>query len=353
MKKCPECKKLIEDNLKECPECGFPFDNTNKPTEESDSGKDIDVNLENEKLSDVTDNPVDETVSELEENSNKEFQTILEVENLDTDNIELQEEKKSESKSNNDIEQMIDVNKKKIGLNKQMICKIVVGVVLVISLISVFYFNGKAHEYEKKYKDVTQELETVSQKNDSLEATVSKLNSKIEELENGAAAQLVDIKNAYEKGEWEKVVDLASKLHEKYNGSEEDKQAQEMSAQSQAKIDEVKAAKEAEKAKGYETGITYNQLARTPDKYKDKKVKFSGKVVQVIEGDDSVQIRLAVNDDYDTILLGEYSTSIVSSRVLEDDHITIYGTSVGTISYESTMGGTITIPGVYIDKIKQ
>ena len=85
-----------------------------------------------------------------------------------------------------------------------------------------------------------------------------------------------------------------------------------------------------------------------------KKVKFSGKVVQVIEGSgDDVQIRLAVNDDYDTILFGQYSSDIVSSRVLEDDYITIYGMSVGTISYESTMGGTITIPGVYIDKIEQ
>ena len=153
-----------------------------------------------------------------------------------------------------------------------------------------------------------------------MEATVSELNSKIEELENGAASQLVAIKNAYEKGEWQNVIDLASKLHEKYNGSEEDKQAQEMATQSQAKIDEEKAAKAAEEAKGYETGITYDQLARTSDDYKDKKVKFSGKVVQVIEGDGSVQIRLAVNDDYDTILLGEYNTSIVSSRALEDDY---------------------------------
>ena len=108
-----------------------------------------------------------------------------------------------------------------------------------------------------------------------------------------------------------------------------------------------------EEAKGYETGISYDQLARTPDDFKGKKVKFYGKVIQVIEGTASVQIRLAVNDDYDTVLLAEYSSSIVSSRVLDDDHITIYGTSTGTISYKSTMGGTITIPGVYVDKIDQ
>ena len=94
-------------------------------------------------------------------------------------------------------------------------------------------------------------------------------------------------------------------------------------------------------------------MARTPDDYKGQKVKFYGKVVQVIEGDDSTQIRLAVDDNYDTVLLGEFDKSIVSSRVLEDDYITVYGSSVGTISYKSTFGGTITIPGVYIEKIDQ
>jgi hypothetical protein len=34
----------------------------------------------------------------------------------------------------------------------------------------------------------------------------------------------------------------------------------------------------------------------------------------------------------------------VSSRVLENDIITVMGVSAGLISYESTMGGTITIP---------
>lgn len=132
------------------------------------------------------------------------------------------------------------------------------------------------------------------------------------------------------------------------------KAQQEAEAQAQAQAEaEAAAAKAAEEAKGYETGITYDQLARTPDDYMGKKVKFSGKVVQVIEDGTTIQIRLAVDDNYDTILLGEYSSSIVSSRVLEDDHITIYGMSVGTISYKSTLGGTITIPGVYIDKIDQ
>lgn len=116
---------------------------------------------------------------------------------------------------------------------------------------------------------------------------------------------------------------------------------------------EAAAAAAAEEAKGYETGITYDQLARTPDDYVGKKVKFTGTVVQVLESDTETQIRLAVNDDYDTILYCGYDPTIVSSRVLEDDTITIYGTSLGLYSYTSTLGSTITIPSVYVDRIDQ
>lgn len=113
------------------------------------------------------------------------------------------------------------------------------------------------------------------------------------------------------------------------------------------------AAKAAEVARGYETGITYDQLARTPDSYNGQKVKFYGKVVQVMEGDLYTQIRLAVDDNYDTMLFCEYLTCIIPSRILENDYITVYGNSVGTVSYDSTMGGTITIPGVDVDKVDQ
>lgn len=71
----------------------------------------------------------------------------------------------------------------------------------------------------------------------------------------------------------------------------------------------------------------------------------------MIEGGYTIQIRLAVGGDYDTVLLGEYTSDIVKKRVLENDYIRIYGESTGTISYQSTMGGTITIPGVDVEKI--
>lgn len=124
-------------------------------------------------------------------------------------------------------------------------------------------------------------------------------------------------------------------------------------AEEEKQAAEEAARKAEEEARGYETGITYDQLARTPDDFEGKKVKFYGQVVQVMTGDGVTQLRFKANDDYDQVLYLEYSNNIVKTRILEDDYITIYGTSEGLFSYQSTMSGTITIPAVSVDKIDQ
>ena len=118
-------------------------------------------------------------------------------------------------------------------------------------------------------------------------------------------------------------------------------------------IERDELAKAAEEAQGYETGITFDDIARKPDDYIGKKVKFSGKVIQVIEGSETIQIRLAINNDYNQVALCEYDSSITDSRVLVDDIITVYGTSAGTITYQSTIGGQITVPGILLQRIDQ
>lgn len=102
----------------------------------------------------------------------------------------------------------------------------------------------------------------------------------------------------------------------------------------------------------YNTGITYDTLARTPDEHIGNKVTLSGEIVQVIEGDDASQYRMAVDQDYDKMVLIEVPTNQLSSRILENDLITIYGVSQGTVDYESTIGGTITIPAITVDKFE-
>ncbi len=118
------------------------------------------------------------------------------------------------------------------------------------------------------------------------------------------------------------------------------------------RIAQEEAEKEAEKEKqGYETGISFNDIARNPDDFMLEKVTFDGTVVQVMEGDSEITLRVAVDDDYDKIILVFYPADLLSQRVLEDDEITLYGTSMGLYTYESTLGASITVPLVEVDRI--
>jgi membrane protein involved in colicin uptake len=112
-----------------------------------------------------------------------------------------------------------------------------------------------------------------------------------------------------------------------------------------------KAAKEEEERVGYDTGLTYDQLARTPDDFEGKKAKFTGEVVQVMEGDGITELRVAVNADYDKVLYVAYKSGITNTRVLENDNVTVRGVSKGLITYESTNEGNISIPSMAVSQI--
>ncbi len=336
--KCPKCEMEIVEGIKKCPECGFPF--------EENTAQENDISHEENKTSQMeNDNGVSH---KSEEKSVEKFE--LSVDETVLESTPDQAKKKL----------------KKSGIIRTA-CEVIGVIVLIVSWTmivsnhnSVAALTEENSNLSEQYNALQVSYTELSGTNDELkvqleeqEIQIAEQEAQIAELENGADSQLVAVKNAYEAGDWQTVIDLTAELHNQYNGSDEDMEAQELAAQAQTKLDEEAAAAAEKEAQGYETGITYDQLARTPDDYIGEKVKFYGRVVQVIEGDSVVQIRLAVNDDYDTVLFGQYESSTVSSRVLEDDYITIYGTSVGTISYESTLGGTITIPGVYIEKIDQ
>lgn len=154
-----------------------------------------------------------------------------------------------------------------------------------------------------------------------------------------------------EKTEEEKAADEAKKKADEEAKAKADADAKKAKEEADAKA-AAEAAKKAEEEKvAYDTGITYNQLARNPDDYKGKKAKFTGKVVQVMEGEKETDLRVAVDGNYDTMLFVGYDPKITSTRILENDNITIKGKSLGIYSYQSTMGGKISIPGMWVDNI--
>lgn len=202
------------------------------------------------------------------------------------------------------------------------------ALIIIISFVIGIYLG--ADTYIDDYDDlVVQYNELIDQYNE-LEMTSSELETKNTELQ--------------------KKVDEAKPWFE----LKEEEQAQLEKEKEEKRIAEEEQAKklaEEEEKKGYDTGISYKDLARNPKDYIAKKVKFKGKVVQVMEGDGEVQIRLAVGGDYNNIIYCVYDSSIVTSRVLEDDYITVMGLSSDLITYSSTIGGEITIPSMVVQKI--
>ena len=232
-----------------------------------------------------------------------------------------------------------------------------VCLILTCSLLMVNLFGcSNSEQTSNETLKLTSEIETLKASNDELSAEVSKLETENNELvtTNSELQQKVDLAKP-----WFEMSEMEQKSKEEEIRKQ--KEAEELAAKEKeeaerlAKEEEEEAqrlAKEEEERKGYDTGITYDQLARTPDDYMLEKVKFSGEVIQVMEGDGETQLRIAVNSDYDQIIYVSYDSGIISSRVLDGDYITIMGLSFGLLSYESTMGGTITIPSVLVEKIE-
>ncbi len=102
---------------------------------------------------------------------------------------------------------------------------------------------------------------------------------------------------------------------------------------------------------------TYETIFRDSEQYRGQKAVFTGKVIQTMYGNNRVDMRVNVTakeyeyiDDvsYSDTMYVTYYPSSAESRILEDDIITIYGELAGVYSYESVMGGKITIPKINV-----
>ena len=133
---------------------------------------------------------------------------------------------------------------------------------------------------------------------------------------------------------------------------EEERLAKEKEEEERLEQESIEAEEEwQEELDNARTDVTYDNLMRTPDDYFGQVVQFSGTVIQTINGDGVVQQRVALYDDYDQIVLIEYSKDLPEVRLLDDDYITFTGVSFGTIEYETVLGATLEIPSILVDRI--
>lgn len=199
------------------------------------------------------------------------------------------------------------------------------------------------------------EIENLEQQVVNKESRYNKLSeqyNKIVEKNRELETKVEEAKPWFEMKEEERLAE-EKRLEEERLAREEAERKAEEEEQRKKEEEERKEREEAERKEkqGYNTGITYNQLARTPDEYEGEKVKFSGKVLQVSEGLFSDVIRLAVNGSYDNVLWLTVPSGTTEERILEDDQITIYGVSEGIHTYTTVMGASVSIPSVSVDKI--
>ena len=76
----------------------------------------------------------------------------------------------------------------------------------------------------------------------------------------------------------------------------------------------------------------------------DTKVRVYGKVLQAMENGKAYTLRVAINDDYDKIILVSITSEYNNRVIAEDDHITLYGLVKGRQSYETVFKSTKTLP---------
>ena len=236
------------------------------------------------------------------------------------------------------------LNELKGFVKNNKVVSVVLGGSILLNMFSMTSCNSATNNLNERnveIQELTRDFEAKQKKVNSLSLEVSQLRVENEGLE----AKVEEASPWFEMKEEERKAEEERLAKEKAEKEEAERKAKEE--------EERKAKEEAEKKEkqGYNTGITYSQLARTPDEYRGEKCKFKGKVVQIMEGSGVYNIRLAVGGNYDNIIFIIASTSVTEQRILEDDYITVYGTSTGIYTYETVMGNELSIPSMSVDKI--
>lgn len=97
---------------------------------------------------------------------------------------------------------------------------------------------------------------------------------------------------------------------------------------------------------------SYEDILRYPEDHKGENIQIYGKVLQKMESGSFVVLRVGTTGRYyDSVFYVTYFVDDTMPRVIEDDYVTIYGSCSGTKTYETIMGGSITIPSMYAEKI--
>ena len=98
--------------------------------------------------------------------------------------------------------------------------------------------------------------------------------------------------------------------------------------------------------------VRYEDVARNPDKYEGRNITFTGEVFQIEEKDSLIGFiihqdnseKLFSNDSWAAVYMRKQG----EGRILERDHIKVYGKCGGLVTYENIFGGNVTVPSIQV-----
>ena len=219
--------------------------------------------------------------------------------------------------------------------------KVLISLLVGVTLCGGLFGCGEETVSKAKYDEVVKSNEQLVENNENLVKDKQELQAKIDSAKDyleldPAEKELVDAK----------IVEV--------NQATEDQLAQEKAqkeAEEKAKKEAEEEAKRQAESQKYETGLTWEQIAR--EGRVGELGKFEGKIVQVMSGSGFTQYRVAINGDYDTIMLIEVLDGISSEVLLEDDYVYFKGMSMGQYTYTTVLGSEMTIPSFIVDEINR
>ena len=262
------------------------------------------------------------------------------------------------------------------------IFKYIIGFTLIFSLLGYLFVhivesNGK-QEYAKDTERVTKLVETLENDTANIKPNTLgealKLVSDDSEL-SSVKKEIQHLKGIYKNDYENKFSDLSNRVFEvesKLNTQIEKIKEQEKERQERQEGEErekQKKLKEEAEKKSKSKESSSSSSSSVPSKPKitvdndkanygevdynswnhdeiavDTKVRVYGKVLQAMEDGKAYTLRVAINDDYDKIILVSIPSEYNNRVIAEDDHITLYGLVKGRQSYETVFKATKTLP---------
>lgn len=149
------------------------------------------------------------------------------------------------------------------------------------------------------------------------------------------------------------LVPVSDYIYEAKSRTDSSSQTSVNSSDEDADISSSKETSVSETSHSSSSGKTFN-----PSDYEDpdfgawnhdqleqgKEVRIAGKVLQNMKNDSSYYLRVAIDDNYDKVIMVEVSSYIYENVIAENDNVTFYGLAKGLTSYKSTLGREITLP---------